>query len=88
MPTTLGELRDRFRRMSRWVYWTALPLLVAVFVSAASAQQIIPPSPTATCPVGPDATYPDTPENYPKTSDRYAVQYKLGDEPGWTDARV
>jgi hypothetical protein len=88
MPVTLGELRDRFLRAFRRVHLSALPLLLATLASAASAQQIIPPSPTATCPVGPDATYPDTPETYPKMSDRYAVQYKLGDEPGWTDARV
>jgi hypothetical protein len=40
----------------------------------------------AQCPVG-DATPPINPLNYPKTSDRYAVEYKVGAGP-WTSAPV
>jgi hypothetical protein len=40
----------------------------------------------AQCPVN-DATPPATPLTYPKTSDRYAVQYRIGSG-AWTNAQV
>jgi hypothetical protein len=60
-----------------------VPLMyVLAFASIASAQQ---------CPemgaADMTAVYPNTPLTYPKTSERYAVQYKLDGE-NWTDAQV
>ncbi len=56
-----------------------LILLLAAGASIALAQQ---------CPVTTDAaTYPTTPLTYPMTSNRYAVQYKLGSGT-FTDAQV
>ncbi len=58
---------------------SALPL-VAAFASLVFAQD---------CPVTTDvATYPTTPLTYPMTSDRYTVQYKLGNNANFTDAQV
>jgi hypothetical protein len=54
------------------------PLLLAAFASVASAQH---------CPANDPAIYPNSPLIYPMTSDRYAVQYKLGSG-DWTDAQV
>ncbi|MGA2714707.1 MAG: hypothetical protein ABSG41_16530 [Bryobacteraceae bacterium] len=64
-----------------------VPLLLAPFAPVALAQMILPDSSSPMCAVIPKATYLDTPLKYPMTSDRYAVQYKvgLGD---WTDAQV
>jgi uncharacterized protein (TIGR03437 family) len=56
-----------------------LPLLLATATRVASAQ---------TCPANEQATYPNPPLTYPMTSNRYAVQYKLGNSANWTDARV
>jgi len=56
-----------------------VPPLLAAFASVALAQQ---------CPVTDDAaTYPNPPLTYPMTSNRYAVQYKLGSG-NWTDTQV
>src|SRR5579864_5534693 len=52
-------------------------LMIALFSSAAPGQ----------CPVTDPATYPTTPLIYPMTSDRFAVQYKLGSG-NWTNAQV
>jgi hypothetical protein len=73
---------------ARASYLAALLLLPVGFASAAPAEQIVPPHPTPTCPVGPAATYQEPPANYPLPSDRYAVQYRLGGKGGWTDATV
>jgi hypothetical protein len=69
--------RDRFRLVANPPHLSA-PLLAALFASVALAQ----------CPVTTDpATYPAQPLTYPMTSDRYAVQYQLGNGT-WTNARV
>ena len=85
MLFTLGKLKDGFRFAINPRHLIALLLLTA-FASVTSAQQIL----NAGCEVGPVATYPATSDidTYPMTSDRYAVQYKLGGERGWTDAHV
>ncbi len=63
-----------------------VPLLLAVPASVWSAQLI---TPTPACAVtDKDATYPKTPLTYPMTSDRYAVQYQLGNSGTWTNAQV
>jgi len=64
--------------------YAIVPLLLAAAAGVASARQIT----NSGCAVGPTATYPATPDAYPMTSDQYAVQYMLGGEAGWTDARV
>ena len=38
--------------------------------------------------VGPAATYPQTPANYPLPSDRYSVQYRLSGHGDWVAAPV
>src|ERR1035438_640254 len=54
--------------------------LLAAIASAAFAQD---------CPdTGIVATYPTTPLTYPMTSNRYAVQYQLGNSGNWTNAQV
>ena len=63
-----------------------LPLLLAVVASAARAQLVTPTPPCAV--VNENATYRTPPLSYPMTSDRYAVQYKLGNSATWTDAQV
>ena len=65
-----------------------LLLVMAAFGSVASAQQIVPPHPTPTCPIGPAATYSVIPDTYPMISDQYAVQYKLNGQANWSDAKV
>jgi hypothetical protein len=57
-------------------------LLIAVFASVAAAQEC-----PATDAADKVAVYPSTPLNYPMTSDRYAVQYKVNGG-AWTDAQV
>ena len=57
-----------------------VPLLLAGFTSVAFAQ-------TNCIITDPDVTYRVPPLTYPMTSDRYAVQYKLGDA-DWTNATV
>jgi len=61
--------------------------LLPVYSPAAFAQTILPNSSSPACAAIPKATYLDTPLTYPMTSDRYAVQYKLG-QGDWTDAQV
>src|SRR5579864_9547382 len=59
---------------------SSITLLLMAFTSVAPAQE---------CPVTSDAaTYPNPPLTYPMTSNRYAVQYKLGNAANWTDALV
>jgi hypothetical protein len=67
----------------------AVCLLVFPLAAVTSAQKILPAGSTSpACAVGPESTYPVPPDIYPMTSDQYAVQYRLGGEAGWTDARV
>src|SRR5579862_7552236 len=61
------------------------PLALATLTSVCFAQLI---SSTPTCAqVDKDTTYRTPPLTYPMTSDRYAVQYKLG-AGNWTDVKV
>src|ERR1035438_3358654 len=54
--------------------------LLAAIASAAFAQD---------CPdTGIVATYPNPPLTYPMSSNRYAVQYQLGNSGTWTNAQV
>src|SRR5580692_7619131 len=54
--------------------------LLAGFAVAGFAQQ---------CPITTEvATYPNPPLTYPMTSNRYAVQYQLGNSGTWTNAQV
>ena len=62
------------------------PLLLATFTPICFAQLI--PGPPACAFVDKDATYRTPPLTYPMTSDRYAVQYKLGSASDWTDVKV
>jgi hypothetical protein len=61
------------------------PLLLATFTSVCFAQLI--PDPVDCRISSNQITYPTVPLTYPMTSDRYAVQYRLGFG-DWTDARV
>jgi uncharacterized protein (TIGR03437 family) len=57
-----------------------VPLILSAFAAVCSAQN---------CPVTTDvATYPNPPLMYPRTSDRYAVQYQLGGSGTFTNAQV
>ena len=62
-------------------------LSLHLFAPVALSRTILPNSSSPMCAAIPKATYLDTPLTYPMTSDRYAVQYKLG-QGDWTDARV
>ena len=63
-------------------------LSLAMFASAASAQQLITPVPSCQTPKGGIEAYPTPkPMTYPATSDQYAVQYRL-DNSAWTTAIV
>jgi hypothetical protein len=84
---------NRFRFAMKAIH-AGTAVLLGAFASIASAQQLITPTPA--CAVTPPpypgngsgyALYPATPLVYPKTSDRYSVQYKL-DNGAWTDAKV
>ena len=84
MLRTSGTIENRFRSVMN-PRLAIVALLLAGFASVGSAQRI---NPRPDCAVeSPDITYPKPPLTYPMTSDRYAVQYKvgLGD---WTDAKV
>jgi hypothetical protein len=61
-------------------------LLLAAFPSFAFAQLISAPCEVDVAPPG-YAIYPASPLTYPMTSDRYAVQYRLGGG-DWTDAQI
>ncbi len=62
-----------------------VPVLLAAFASGAFAQLITPTPPCAV--VNKDTTYRTPSLTYPMTSDRYAVQYRLGSG-DWTDVKV
>jgi uncharacterized protein (TIGR03437 family) len=61
-------------------------LLLTTLASEGFAQLISPTPPCAV--VNKDATYPKTPLVYPMTSDRYSVQYQLGNSGTWTDVKT
>ena len=61
-------------------------LLMAAFTSICFAQLITPTPACAVVDQG--TTYPTPPLTYPMTSDRYAVQYQLGNSGTWTNAQV
>ncbi len=63
-----------------------LGLLLAQCASI-SVAQLITPAPACAVTTK-DATYPKTPLIYPMTSDRYSVQYQLGNSGTWTDVKT
>src|SRR5580700_9850169 len=64
---------------------TSASVLLIAFASAALAQRI---SPMPSCALSPQVgTYPTPPLTYPKTSDRYAVQFAVNGGT-WTNAPV
>jgi uncharacterized protein (TIGR03437 family) len=66
-------------------YWR-VQLLLCALVSQAVAQLITPAPPCAV--TDKDATYRQPPLTYPMTSDRYSVQYQLGNSGTWITAPV
>ena len=72
---TSAKTGDRFRFAMKRIH-AGTAVLLAACASSVFAQ----------CPVN-DATPPATPLTYPKTSDRYAVQYRIGSG-AWTNAQV
>ena len=92
-PLISAKRGDKSKFAMKAIQAVAAMLLIA-FAYIASGQQLITPTPA--CAVTPPpypgngngyALYPAMPLNYPKTSDRYEVQYKL-DNGAWTDATV
>jgi hypothetical protein len=86
MGRTAKRPKNRSRSVTKTGYLIAMASLLGL-APISLAQTILPNSSSPACAAIPKATYLDTPLTYPMTSDRYAVQYKLG-QGDWTDAQV